>query len=161
MWKVVIAGIAALWIAGPAFALTKQPSQADRPRMSADDMAALTDARIAARKAALKLTPDQEKHWPALEQALRDISKERRARREERRTVEQPADGIQRLRDRADALTTRAGELRRVADAAQPLYQSLDDAQKRRFNVMFHLTERRPMSGSPTRRGTAATDHRL
>jgi zinc resistance-associated protein len=155
MWKAVIAGIAALWIAGPAFAHTKQPSQADRPRMSADDMAALTDARIAARKAALKLTPDQEQHWPALEQALRDISKERRARREERRTVERRADAIQRLRDRADALTTRAGELRRIADAAQPLYQSLDEAQKRRFNVMFRLTERRPMVGSPRERGTA------
>jgi hypothetical protein len=55
------------------------------------------------------------------------------------------------LRDRADALTTRAEELRRLAEAAQPLYQSLDEAQKRRFNVMFRLTERR----APTPRGTA------
>jgi hypothetical protein len=39
---------------------------------------AFTDARIAALKTALRLTPEQEKNWPAVEQALRDISKERR-----------------------------------------------------------------------------------
>ena len=36
-------------------------------------MAAFTDARIAALKAGLELTPDQAKNWPAFEQALRDM----------------------------------------------------------------------------------------
>jgi zinc resistance-associated protein len=153
MWKAVVAAITALCIAGPALAHSKQRSEADRPRMTADDMTAFSEARIAARKAALKLTADQEQHWPALEQALRDISKERIARREERRTAERRADAMQRLRDRADALSTRAAELRRIADAAQPLYESLSETQKRRFDVMFRLSERRPMA--PTHRGTA------
>ena len=120
--------------------------------MTAEDMAAFTDARIAARKAALKLTPDQEKHWPALEQALREISKERAARRETRRTAERRGGAIQRLRDSADALSTRAAELRRIADAAQPLYQSLDEAQRRRFDVLFRMAEWRHIPGGATRR---------
>jgi hypothetical protein len=123
-----------------------------RLRMTADDIAAFTDARIASRKAALKLTPDQERHWPALEQALRDTSKERTARREARRTAERRSDAIERLRDRADRMSARAAELRRIADAAQPLYQSLDEAQKRRFDVTFRMAERRHMRGGATHR---------
>jgi hypothetical protein len=151
MWKAVVAGITLLSIAGPTLAYAQQP-QGDRPRMTGEDVAAFADARIAARKAALKLTPDQERHWPALEQALREISKERAARRETRRSAERGGDAIQRLRDRADALSTRAAELRRIADAAQPLYQSLDQAQKRRFDVMFRIAERRHGTGGQTRR---------
>ena len=36
-------------------------------------MAAFTDARIAALKAGLELTPDQAKNWPPFEQAVRDM----------------------------------------------------------------------------------------
>ena len=44
------------------------------------DMAAFTDARIAALKAGLELTPDQaRKNWPAFEQALRDMAQLRMA----------------------------------------------------------------------------------
>src|SRR5439155_23574335 len=38
-------------------------------RPSAEDVAAFTDARIAGLKAGLKLTPEQEKNWPAVEAA--------------------------------------------------------------------------------------------
>ena len=34
---------------------------------SAEDISAFMDARIAALKAGLRLTPDQEKNWPAFE----------------------------------------------------------------------------------------------
>ena len=152
MWKPVVASIAMLSMAGSTIAYAQQSPHGDRARMTADDKAAITDARIAARKAALKLTPDQEKHWPALEQALREISKQRTARREMRRTIERRGDALQHLRDRADALSTRAAELRRLADAAQPLYQSLDQAQKRRFDVIFRIAERRHIPGEATRR---------
>jgi hypothetical protein len=155
VWKAVLAGITLLSIAGSTLAYAQQPSQADRPRMTAEDMAAFTDARVAARRAALKLTPEQEKHWPALEQAIRETSKERAERREARRTTERRGDAIQRLRDRADSLSTRAAALRRIADAAQPLYQSLDEAQKRRFDVMFRMGERRRMAGGPMHRESA------
>jgi hypothetical protein len=53
---------------------------AHHPKFSAEDFAAFTDARIAALKAGLKLTPEQEKNWPALEAALRERAKARAAR---------------------------------------------------------------------------------
>ena len=115
MWKALVAGTTLLTIAGSALASAQQPPTAERShraQLTADDIAAFTDARIAAIKAALKLTPAQEKNWPAVEQALRDNSKERITRREARRAAGQRTDATERLRDRADALTARAAALR-------------------------------------------------
>jgi zinc resistance-associated protein len=152
MWKALVVGTTLLTMVGATLAYAQQPSQAERshPRLTAEDAAAFTDARIAAFKTALKLTPAQESNWPAVEQAMRDISKERIARREERnarrearRAAGQRADAIERLRSRADALATRAAALKRLADAEQPLYQSLDEAQKRRFGMAVRFIARR------------------
>src|SRR5262245_54466065 len=52
---------------------------------STDDMSALADARIAAIKAGLRLTADQEKLWPPVEAAARDLAKLRIDRVAERR----------------------------------------------------------------------------
>jgi LTXXQ motif family protein len=144
MWKALVVGTTLLTMVGATLAYAQQPSQAERshPRLTAEDAAALTDARIAAFKTALKLTPAQERNWSAVEQAIRDISKERIARREARRAAGQRADAIERLRDRADALATRAAALKRLADAEQPLYQSLDEAQKRRFGMAVRFAAR-------------------
>jgi zinc resistance-associated protein len=111
MWKGLIAGTTMLTIAGSTLASAQQPSPAERShhaQLTGDDIAAFTDARIAALKTALKLTPAQEKNWPAVEQALRDISKERIAQHEARGAAGQPVDATERLRDRADALAARA-----------------------------------------------------
>ena len=146
MWKTLIAGTAMLMIAGSTLASAQQSPPAERPhraQLTADDVAAFVDARIAALKAALKLTPAQEKNWPAVEQAVRDISKDRIAEREARRVAGQRTDVTERLRDRADALTTRAAALRRLADAEKPLYQSLDEAQKRRFGMALRFAAHR------------------
>ena len=146
MWKTLIAGTAMLMIAGSTLASAQQSPPAERPhraQLTADDVAAFVDARIAALKAALKLTPAQEKYLPAVEQAVRDISKDRIAERETRRVAGQRTDVTERLRDRADALTTRAAALRRLADAENPLYQSLDEAQKRRFGMALRFAAHR------------------
>jgi len=142
MWKTLVAGTTMLMMAGSTLAFAQQPTPADRAhhtQLTADDLAAFADARFAALKTALKLTPSQEKNWPAVEQALRDISKARTARRQARESVGQQTDPIERLHDRADALTARAEALRRLADAEKPLYQSLDEAQKRRFALAFRF----------------------
>src|SRR5260370_19836834 len=118
MWKALIAGTTILTIAGSTFAFAQQPSPAERShhaQLTADDIAAFTDARIAALKTALKLTPAQEKNWPAVEQALRDISKERLAPREARSAAGQPPAPTQRLRARAHALSPRPAPLRTLA----------------------------------------------
>jgi zinc resistance-associated protein len=151
MWKALIACTTILTIAGSTLASAQQPA-AERPhhaQLTADDIAAFTDARIVALKTALRLTPEQEKNWPAVEQALRDISKERLARRAARGIAGQPVDATERLRDRADALAARAAALRRLADAEKPLYQSLDEAQKRRFAIALRFAASRHMEHHP------------
>jgi hypothetical protein len=149
MWKTLIAGTTILTITGSTLASAQQPAPAERPhhsQLTADDIAAFTDARIAALKTALRLTPDQEKNWPAVEQALREISKERVVRRVARGTAGQPVDATERLRNRGDALAARAAALRRLADSEKPLYQSLDEAQKRRFAIALRFAARRHMA---------------
>jgi zinc resistance-associated protein len=125
----------------------------DRAKNRAEDVAAFTDARIAALKAGLKLNADQEKNWPAVETALRDLAKDRAMRmnaRAERREAaranahsdaqSRPApDAIARIRDRADAMTARAAGLKKFADASEPLYKSLDDGQKHRFASLVRM----------------------
>jgi hypothetical protein len=111
-------------------------------KFSEEDRAAFTEARIAALKAGLKLTPAQEKNWPAVETAIRDLAKARAARFAEWHDKAQDHEGhhnlIEGLQHHAKALEARAGELTKLADAAKPLYDSLDDSQKRRFAVLLH-----------------------
>jgi hypothetical protein len=47
-------------------------------------------------------------------------------------------DDIQALRIQADQLNGRADELKKIADAAQPLYASLDDAQRSQLMTFIH-----------------------
>jgi zinc resistance-associated protein len=67
--------------------------------------------RVAALKAGLKLTPAQEKNWPAFEQAYRDLAKARadqmRAFREQCQGDQTGTDYVSRLQRRADALIAR------------------------------------------------------
>jgi zinc resistance-associated protein len=106
--------------------------------LSADDMRAFAEARIAALHAGLALRADQEKSWPALEQALRARAKDRIDRIQAHLSgQEQPVtDPIERLKRAADAATRRGAALKQIADAAAPLYLSLDDAQKERFKML-------------------------
>jgi hypothetical protein len=159
MWKHAAAGAAVLMIAGSMIVYAQQgpgfgPRGYDAPRdmprgrdwrPSAQDLSAFADARIAALHAGLQLNADQEKSWPAFEQALRDFSKMRIERLAARDQAQQPqgqpqqapsTNPIERLQKRAEAMTTRGAALKRLADAAAPLYQSLDDAQKHRFAAL-------------------------
>ena len=113
----------------------------EHPRLSADDMRAFADARIAALHAGLELRPDQEKNWPPFEQALRAAAKDRIDRFQARQAAgegqqAQPADPIQRLSRVADAMSKRGAALKAITDTGAPLYQSLDDAQKNRFRIL-------------------------
>jgi zinc resistance-associated protein len=118
----------------------------ERHELSGEDKAAFTDAHIAALKAGLKLTAAQEKNWPAFEAVLRDVAKARAARvaewRERAKEHLEHPNLIEGLKEGANALTARAGEMEKIADAAKPLYDSLDDAQKRRFGLLFHVMAR-------------------
>ena len=151
MKKFTIAAIAALAIAGSTVAYAQHNRWFhDYTRMSSEDRAAFTDARIAAVKAGLKLTPDQEKLWPPVETAVRDFAKLRidranarmNAQRNDSQDQQKPDDPVTRLRDRADTMATTAAAMKHIADAADPLYKALDDAQKRRLAILTHTEGR-------------------
>jgi hypothetical protein len=46
---------------------------------------------------------------------------------------------IEGLQERAKHLSARSTEMEKLAEAAKPLYDSLDDAQKRRFKPLLHI----------------------
>ncbi len=151
MKKFAIAGIAALAIAGSTAVYAQHRpwfhEHMQHMRMSPEDRAAFTDARIAAVKAGLKLTPDQEKLWPPVEAAVRDLAKLRidranarmNAGRDDSQEAQKPEDPVARLRERADTMATTAAAMKKIADAADPLYKSLDDGQKRRLAILTHM----------------------
>lgn len=151
MLKIVLAGTTALAIAGGSFAYaqpgTGQPDQAQRWRPSAEDVAAMGDARVAALKAGLKLTAEQEKNWPAVESALRNLAKQRADRVAARADNDRPADPMERLARRAERMESRGAALKKFADAAGPLYNSLDAGQKRRFVKLANVGGRNDMHG--------------
>ncbi|MEW6640311.1 MAG: Spy/CpxP family protein refolding chaperone [Pseudomonadota bacterium] len=142
MKKFVVAGVAALALLGTSAVYAQHRDWRGggwRPgmsRMSPEDRLAFVDARIAAVKAGLKLTPEQEKNWPAIETAVRDFAKQRIDRANASADKTQQDDPIVRLRDRADRMAATAAGLKRIADASEPLYKTLDDGQKRRLSFL-------------------------
>jgi hypothetical protein len=154
MKKVLLAGIAALAIAGSTMVYAQhRPWFHDHMRMSPEDRAAFADARIAAVHAGLKLTPDQEKLWPPVETAVRDFAKLRIDRANARMKADDSkdaqkqdsqnlADPVARLRERADTMATTAAAMKKIADAADPLYKTLDEGQKRRLAILAHMEHR-------------------
>jgi LTXXQ motif family protein len=166
MWKAALAGTAALAIVGSSLVYAQQRGGlgsfdrgSDRGRPNLEDMRAFADARLAALHAGLGLNADQEKNWPAFEQAAREMAKLRLDRIgaaiNERRDDDQrdrqtrSDDPAERMHKRAAAMTESGTALKKVADAIDPLYKSLDDGQKRRFAML----ERMLRSGADGGRG--------
>jgi hypothetical protein len=121
--------------------MKSQPGQAEPTGPTDNQIANDVDARIALLKASLRLTVDQEKDWPGLQTVLHDYGigqlkaalenpeRPRRRDRDDHDRAERPND-IELLRKMADDLTARGASLKKLADAAEPLYASLDDRQK-------------------------------
>src|SRR6516162_9293891 len=110
MWKAIVAGTAVLAIAGTSLVYAQQRGPRDgmmmqRSQLNADDLRAFGEARLAALKAGLMLTPEQEKNWPAFEQAARDLAKARMERISAMRNAPANNDPVERLRQRATALS--------------------------------------------------------
>jgi len=103
------------------------------PALSREDAGAYLEARISALHSGLQLTPEQERLWPAFEQAYRESAKLRLERGSEPAAADDP---VARMQRRADALTRRAAAAKALAEAAAPLWQSFGDGQKRRFATL-------------------------
>ena len=150
MRKFAIAAVAVLTLAGSTAVYAQyRPwfrEHMQHMRMSPEDRAAFADARIAAVHAGLKLTADQEKLWPPVESAVRDLVKLRIDRANARmkamddaQSQDQPDDNpVARLREHADNMAASATAMKKIADAADPLYKTLDDGQRRRLAILTH-----------------------
>jgi hypothetical protein len=143
MLKTVTAGAVTMVLIAGASAYAQQPPAgqdfARRQQFRAEDRTAFLDARIAALHAGLQLSPEQEKAWPAFEQAYRDLAATRGNRAFGSRAERSSEDPVQRAQGEADALAARSAALKRYADALGPLYQGLDDSQKRRFGFLSRM----------------------
>jgi hypothetical protein len=148
MWKAVLAGTAVVAIVGGSLVYAQQRGRPGgfefRPRPTMEDMRLFVDARLAALHAGLGLNPDQEKNWPAFEQATHELAKLRLDRiggalNARRDRGPQPDDPAERMHQRAAAMTETGAALQKLADATEPFYRSLDDGQKRRFAILEQM----------------------
>jgi hypothetical protein len=147
MRRFTIAAVAVLAIAGSTAVYAQHRHWSyGHMRMNPEDRAAFADARIAAVHAGLKLSADQEKLWPPVEAAVKDFAKLRIDRANARMNADKddnsqqkPDDPVARLRERADNMATSAAAMKKIADAADPLYKTLDDGQKRRLALLTHM----------------------
>jgi len=115
--------------------------RSERVELTANQMADRSDARIAKMKVDLNLTAEQDKNWAGFAGAMQDMNKKQADRRIAKRDAraQQPGsvDLIDELRRSADSRIEHANERKKLADAAQPLYASLNEQQKNRFADML------------------------
>ena len=156
-----VMGVAAAIIVPLSYGAQCRETRAERSASTISQSADRAEARIAILKADLRLSADQAQHWAGLESALNDIAAKRAKRwaasndlQTGRASSNAPVapdasitedadsgrdarnarlDDIGEMRRKADAYTVQAAELRQIADAAQPLYDTLDDHQRHRL----------------------------
>ena len=145
MLKLLAAGATALFVTLSQAAFAQAPSTMGPASLSPQNLADLTDARVAIVKAVLQLTSDQEKYWPAIADAIRVRAQNRNARiariaetvgnmsNESTSDILRGRDPIAFLDRRADALAQRSQDLKKLADAWRPLYATLSAEQKQRL----------------------------
>ena len=117
---------------------------------SAADLNSLTDMRVGIVKATLQMTPDQEKYWPAVEAAIRARAKNRQARLEQIAELHENGamealrerNPVEIMQHRADRLVQRGADLKKLADAWEPLYKTLSPDQKKRMAFVSYVAMR-------------------
>ncbi len=145
------ASVFAVAVVAGAAAQSDNPPPMHRMQHWAADHEALLNAKLAGLKAGLGLNPDQDKLWEPFEAAVRDAAQMRMQHMKERmemmRGMTGPGMGedeeegeaaspVDRLEALADRMSEGAAAIKKIADAAKPLYASLDDTQKRVFVML-------------------------
>jgi outer membrane cobalamin receptor len=122
-------------------------TQDGEPQLTAEQIVANSDADIDRIKAELNLTSDQEKNWTAFNSAMHYLGHngaDRLNLRIARAKRDPPDDIIEQMRNEAQFLNDRAVDQRSVADAAEPLFASLNEKQKAVFiDEMVRLSHER------------------
>ena len=122
-------------------------TQAGKPQLTAEQIVANSDTYVERIKKELNLSPEQEKNWGPFASAMHYLGHngaDRLNLRITRANRDPPDDIIEQMRNEAQFLVDRAADQRNVADAADPLYASLDDKQKQIFiDEMVRLSHER------------------
>jgi len=122
-------------------------TQDGAPQLTAEQIVSNSDANIERIKTELNLTPEQEKNWAGFSSAMHYLGHngaDRLNLRIARAKRDPPDDIIEQMRNEAQFLNDRSNDQRGVADAAEPLYASLDDKQKQKFiDEMVRLSHER------------------
>jgi LTXXQ motif family protein len=154
MMKIVVIGTTAFFLTASSIANAQNSqttSSATPERLNVADRNTLTDMRVDLVKAALQLTPEQEKLWPPVESAIRQGADDRKARiakvqetvgkRVDQNSVEsvRNRDPIAFLQRRSEALAQRSADLDKLAEAWQPLYKTLSPEQRKRMGALATL----------------------
>ena len=146
MKRTVVAALVVGSLSAPIIALAaegdQQASRAERMQQWTADRETVLDAKLSGMKAGLGLTADQEKLWAPFEAAVKDAAKSRidaigemmRMRSQGERLS--PVDHLEAM---ADRLSQGATNIKKIADAAKPLYDGLDESQKHRFGMLGRM----------------------
>ena len=122
-------------------------TQTGAPQLTAEQIVTNSDANIERIKKELNLTPEQEKHWAGFNSAMHYLGHngaDRLNLRVARAKRDPPDDIIEQMRNEAQFLNDRAVDQRNVADAAEPLFTSLDAKQRTVFiQEMVNLSHER------------------
>ena len=146
MKRTLVAALVAGSISAPIFALAaegeQQASGAERMQHWAADRETLLDAKLIGMKAGLGLTADQEKLWGPFESAVKDADKSRidaMGQMMRMRSQGERMSPIDHLEAMADRLSQGATNIKKIADAAKPLYDVLDESQKHKFGMLGRM----------------------
>jgi flagellar biosynthesis regulator FlaF len=176
MLKTVVIGTTALFLTASSIA-NAQSSQTSPPatpeRLNATDQNTLTDMRVDLVKAALQLTPEQQKLWPPVESAIRSNAEDRRGRiakiqetvgirsdqSQNRVDALRNRDPIAFLQRRSQALAQRSADLDKLAEAWQPLYNTLSQEQRQRMAALSIFVLREMSDVADRRRAAQSEDN--
>jgi hypothetical protein len=107
---------------------TSMPKSVARPAAPKPTVL-FNDAQLASIKARLKLTRDQEQHWPQVEQALRAISWKLATQQKGKRVVSS---------NQAAMIDPNSPEVAKLKSAAFPLIMSMREDQKKEVRQLAH-----------------------
>ena len=117
----------------------QQPSREERMQQWAADRETMFHARLAGMKAGLELRADQENLWSPFQSAVNDAFKSRMESMQKMMKMRESGERmspVDRMEFMAGRMSQGAAELKTISEAARPLYASLDDTQKRNFDLL-------------------------
>ncbi len=146
MKRTLLAALFVGFVSAPILTLAAEgdqhASRAERMQQWAADRETMLDAKLAGMKAGLGLTADQEKLWSPFESAVKDADKSRMDTMGEMMRMRAQGERMSPI-DHLDAMADRqsqgATNIKKIAEAAKPLYDSLDELQKHKFGMLGRM----------------------